>query len=95
MSRAWTTAIRSGYIDWSRGRLPTLPRPDIGDVMRRFIAKTRRCERTGKVSYRDEHSANRAIQQITHISDRDKVPGRSYLCPFCKHWHLTSREELT
>lgn len=63
--------------------------------MRRFIAKTRRCDRTGKVSYRDEHSANRAIQTLTNTSDRDKVPGRSYKCPWCAHWHLTSREELT
>lgn len=95
MSRAWAPGLRGRYLDWSRGRLPALPHPAIGNVMRRFIAKTKRCDRTGKVSYRDEHSANRAIQMITHISDREKVPGRAYECPFCKHWHLTSREELS
>jgi acetone carboxylase gamma subunit len=61
--------------------------------MQRFIAKTKRCDRTGKVSYRDEHSANRAIVNITHVSDRELVPVRAYKCPFCAHFHLTSREE--
>jgi hypothetical protein len=61
--------------------------------MQRFIAKTKRCDRTAKVSYRDEHSANRAIVNITNNSNRDEVPVRSYKCPFCAQWHLTSREE--
>lgn len=93
MFRAWAPAIRSRLLDWSRGSGPRSP--DLGVVMRRFIAKTKRCDRTGKVSYRDEHSANRAIQMISHISDREKVPGRAYLCPFCHNYHLTSREELS
>lgn len=67
----------------------------VGGVMQRFVAKTKRCDRTGKVAYRDEHSGNRAIQNISNISKRDLVPIRAYLCPFCKHWHLTSRGELT
>jgi hypothetical protein len=45
------------------------------------------------VSYRDEHSANRAIVNVATVSQREIVPVRSYQCPFCKHWHLTSREE--
>lgn len=61
--------------------------------MQRFIAKTKRCDRTGKVSYRDEHSANRAIVNVATNSQREIVPVRSYQCPFCKKWHLTSREE--
>jgi hypothetical protein len=62
--------------------------------MKRYVAKTKRCERTRKVSYRDEESARRAITMIhNHPSVSDIEPIRWYECEFCGHIHLTSREE--
>jgi hypothetical protein len=93
MGHAWPGALRRRRLDWNRGIYPAVPLPDLGNLMQRFIAKTKRCDRTGKVSYRDEPSANRAIVNIVNFTEREEVPVRSYKCPFCKHWHLTSREE--
>jgi hypothetical protein len=93
MVRAIPGALRSLCRAASTGRGRVAPPDRLADLMQRFIAKTKRCDRTGKVSYRDEHSANRAIVNVATVSQREIVPVRSYQCPFCKHWHLTSREE--
>ena len=67
--------------------------------MRRDVAKTKRCQITGKVSYRDASSASRALTNIAHsvdvgdLDDTGKLPNRQYKCPFCGHIHLTSKEE--
>jgi rubrerythrin len=56
------------------------------------VAKTRRCERTGKVSYRDAESAKRAMRKTDTI-EGDHKPIRFFTCEWCGHIHLTSKEE--
>lgn len=67
--------------------------------MRRDVAKTKRCEVTKKVSYRDTTSAARALQNVSRsvdagdLDDTGKLPSRYYRCNFCGHFHLTAQEE--
>jgi hypothetical protein len=45
----------------------------------------------GKVAYPDHTSAQYALTCITLGGEqRDKTPVRTYLCPACGFWHLTS-----
>ena len=45
-----------------------------------------------KVRYRDEIAAKLALASVQRIdgSRRSKVECRTYRCPRCKGWHLTS-----
>jgi hypothetical protein len=59
--------------------------------MRKTVAKTKRCGKTRKVSYRDEASARRAVKNAKRFfEDSELTPERVYQCPLCGHWHLTS-----
>lgn len=54
----------------------------------------RSCPRTGKVRFFDHKDAIKALHVIMgkpdHESDKRRER-RSYECPFCKGWHLTSQ----
>lgn len=63
--------------------------------MKRQMATTskngkQRC-RSGKTRFRDRAGASAALNAIKKTSSRDVVPSRSYLCPDCKGYHLTSK----
>jgi hypothetical protein len=45
-----------------------------------------------KVKFSDEKSADFYIDKLQRTSHRAVKPVRSYLCPFCFHWHLTSKD---
>lgn len=61
--------------------------------MRRRIGRdSRRCERTGKIRYRDEKSARTVIRRAKRADDRP-VPIRAYYCTHCAGWHLTKQEK--
>lgn len=51
------------------------------------------CQQAKKVRYRDSLEAKMALARITNTSNRDRVPQRSYKCPHCKGWHLTSQNK--
>ena len=63
---------------------------------RRFPARSGYCQRTGKVRFHDEKSANIALNDlVAHKEEMDEdreLPVRSYRCPYCGGWHWTSRE---
>lgn len=47
--------------------------------------------RCSKVRYPSRARADRAVATIRKMGDaRQKKPTRSYLCPLCNGWHLTS-----
>ena len=56
----------------------------------------RACPTTGKVRFFDHKDAVRALHVIMgksgHGSDKRRER-RSYECPFCKGWHLTSQPD--
>lgn len=63
--------------------------------MKRHVSKTKRCDMTGKVSYRDAESAKRALNYTSKLPGK-YVPVRWYHCDGdggCGQWHLTSQEE--
>lgn len=63
--------------------------------MRRFVSKAQRCAITGKVAYRDQESAKRALSTTSKLSGNNgRVPVRWYKCGFCGHFHLTGQEDL-
>jgi hypothetical protein len=47
--------------------------------------------KTGKQRFPDRVAADTSMAEIRQRSDRDVVPTRSYQCPFCRGWHLTSK----
>ncbi len=47
-----------------------------------------------KVYFGTEKDANEYIDKLQRTSTREVKPVRSYLCPRCKCWHLTSWTEL-
>jgi hypothetical protein len=59
---------------------------------------SRRCE-TGKARYRDKTEAvqtlhvlrNSAARQLNDFGTTRRNESRSYKCPACKGWHLTSK----
>jgi len=63
------------------------------DTVRRFPgARLVRPMYCGKVAYPDQASARYALTGIALIGEqRDKTPVRTYRCPTCGFWHLTSR----
>lgn len=46
-----------------------------------------------KTAYTTEKAANDDILRIKKKSKRATIPFRSYLCPNCGAWHLTSQED--
>ena len=50
--------------------------------------------RCTKARFLTSHQADRALEQIRKRGrprpEDDKIPTRTYLCEFCKGWHLTS-----
>ena len=47
--------------------------------------------RTGKACFPDKPSAERSMRYIQTKGDRKQsTPVRSYRCPSCRFWHLTS-----
>ena len=47
---------------------------------------------SGKAGYRDAAAAELVLDRIASQSTRRTVPVRTYECPLCWRWHLTSRE---
>lgn len=47
-----------------------------------------------KVRYSSKEFADADIERIKNISDRKKIPLRSYLCK-CGAWHLTSKIDIS
>ena len=47
---------------------------------------------SGKAGYRDAAAAEVVLARIASQSTRHTVPVRTYECPLCWRWHLTSRE---
>ena len=47
---------------------------------------------SGKAGYRDAAAAEVVLDRIASQSTRHTVPVRTYECPLCWRWHLTSRE---
>lgn len=45
-----------------------------------------------KQRFKDEDAAGSSLQMIQHEHQpRDREPVRSYLCGYCKGWHITSQ----
>lgn len=44
-----------------------------------------------KATYRTKQDADDEMRRIAKTSDRKTIPARSYLCPHCHLWHLTSQ----
>lgn len=44
-----------------------------------------------KTPFRDRVAADMAVINIRRGSRRARVPIRSYRCPRCRRWHLTSQ----
>lgn len=55
---------------------------------KRQRATSRTCN--GKTRFRDKREADQALHLLEVHATREKIPGRSYRCPRCKGWHLTS-----
>ena len=53
----------------------------------------KRMKSCGKRAYRDGIAAKLALAEIAHKDrpSRDKTEKRTYRCPDCRNWHLTSR----
>lgn len=45
-----------------------------------------------KTKYANEDAANKDVERIRKTSTRSNIPIRSYFCPLCSGWHLTSKE---
>jgi hypothetical protein len=52
------------------------------------------CRRTGKRKYRAAYEANAVLISL-RMSDPHCPLRRSYLCPFCHSFHLTSKPNKT
>jgi len=51
--------------------------------------------RCNKVSFGSQKFADEHIKRLQLKSDRDNIPVRSYKCPKCGLWHLTSKAYFT
>ena len=47
----------------------------------------------GKRRFRSHQEAVRSLHRIANRSTRDRQPVRTYECPKCKGWHLTSQAQ--
>ena len=65
------------------------------------MTRKRRACRTGKVRYHDQAEAKRAITNVRFglakrtLEDTGVTPKRTYRCPLCGGWHLTSEPQRT
>lgn len=60
---------------------------------RRPSRTTRECFTPWKRPYDTREAAEEALDQIVSASRHGlKIPTRSYQCPACLAWHLTSKE---
>lgn len=56
------------------------------------------CTTTGKVKFPNQLECDMAIADIQHRNSHHRrrkyreEPVRSYVCPHCKSWHMTSQE---
>lgn len=56
-----------------------------------MMKNSHRC-RCGKRRFRDHLQAVRALHAISNrATPGDHIPVRSYACPICAGWHLTSQ----
>lgn len=72
-----------------------LPETKVEPKQRRILrreAKLKAACPTGKRRYKDEASALVALERIQRTDDprRTKTPQRTYDCPYCAGWHLSS-----
>lgn len=49
----------------------------------------------GKVRYRDEREADRALHTLHNYSEADRVPIRKYYCDACHGVHVTAMRKWT
>lgn len=54
-------------------------------------ARRNKCD-TGKTRFRDQKEAIDSIRHLEHKSSREEIPIRTYKCPKCHGWHVTSKE---
>ena len=47
--------------------------------------------RSGKTAYRDRITAETILARIRNQSTKARRPQRTYRCPTCLLWHLTSK----
>lgn len=60
------------------------------------MSTTKRPVCARKTAFRNEEMAKHALTRIrVHGDEREKTPVRSYECPFCAKWHLTSMDTPT
>lgn len=52
---------------------------------------TQRARACGKIRFRSQDEALRALHYLQTRSTREKVPVRVYQCDGCKGWHQTSQ----
>ena len=55
-----------------------------------MASKPRPCT---KVKFRDRISALLALARMDHARDAGPAPCRTYRCPHCRTWHLTSQPQ--
>lgn len=48
-----------------------------------------------KITYLNKKDANTVLAQIATTNQTHKKPIRSYECPLCSGWHLTSKQDKT
>lgn len=64
--------------------------------MRQDYKPKNRCNKTGKVRYRNEKDATmtlKLLQSYNHSGNEARQEKRVYICPKCNGWHLTSSKE--
>lgn len=59
-----------------------------------MIKTRRRCNSTGKVRHRDRIAAL-LVMATSDNARRPEREQRAYRCPFCRAWHLTSKQLRT
>lgn len=52
---------------------------------------SKRCP-TGKRRYRDHEEAVRGLRNVRSKDKRERTPVRTYECPKCRGFHLTSQD---
>ncbi|MCA9137245.1 MAG: hypothetical protein KDB00_10810 [Planctomycetales bacterium] len=64
--------------------------------IRRARRRKAKCDATGKTRFPDRNAATNALRAIRlhgALHGGGKIPVRSYLCPVCNGYHLTSRQD--